>query len=109
MPDVPKFMSLLGTADSGMGRACQSLKVPGMRLNLYPGTPPTTRLLVTLHPLYAGEPNDHYDGRPSSPTWLPFATMQGEGCLLLPISSPGILLCTPPSNSREYFCPIRGH
>ena len=64
---IGKFMSLLGTADSGMSRACQSLKVLGKRLNLYPGTPPTTRLLVTLYLLYAGEVNDHYDGRPSSP------------------------------------------
>ena len=64
MPDlIPNLMPLLGTADSGMGRACQFLKVPGKRYNLYPGTPPTTRMLVTLHPFYAGEVNDHYDGR----------------------------------------------
>ena len=48
---IPNCMSLLGTANLGMGSGCHSLKG---RLNLYTGTPPTTRLLVVpspaLHP-----------------------------------------------------------
>ena len=111
-PEAPgvwakEWIPIIGNCRLGNGQGCHSMEGPGRGWNPYPGASPTTGLLV------AGDPSTRtclrimYNMPHSRPHPVAFYYMQGEGCLLLPISSTGTYLLDLRPEAGYTFAPFR--